>query len=93
MGRFRDSAEMVGGTVVFAKGYYYTWILSSLNFIVTVMSGMFAGYIAKSKTLAEKNKVLLYFGIGAASVVAGWLWGLWLPVIKTIWTRLRIIRW
>ena len=91
MGRFRDSAEMVGGTVVFAKGYYYTWILSSLNFIVTVISGMFAGYIAKSKTLAEKNKVLLYFGIGAASVVAGWLWGLWLPVIKTIWTSSMVL--
>lgn len=86
MGRFRDSAEQVGGTVVFAKGYYYTWLLSSLNFIVTVMSGMFAGYIAKSKQLQEKNKVFLYLGTGLALVVLGWLWGLYLPVIKTIWT-------
>ena len=87
MGRFRDSAEMnADGTVTFAKGYHYTWLLSSLNFIVTVMSGMFAGYIAKSKYMKEKNKVLLYFGIGAALVVLGWLWNICLPVIKTIWT-------
>lgn len=86
MGRFRDSAERVGGAVVFAKGYYYTWLLSSLNFIVTVMSGMFAGYIAKSKQIREKDKVLLYGGIGTALAALGWLWGLRLPVIKTIWT-------
>lgn len=87
MGRFRDSAELMpDGTVAFAKGYYYTWLLSSLNFIATVMSGMFAGYIAKSKQIQERNKVLLYFGIGAALVVSGWLWGMFLPVIKTIWT-------
>lgn len=37
MGRFRDSAELMpDGTVAFAKGYYYTWLLSSLNFIATV---------------------------------------------------------
>lgn len=86
MGRFRDSAEVKDGAVVFAEGYYYTWILSSLNFVVTVMSGMFAGYIAKSHELAEKKKVQLFLGIGVALVVLGWLWNEILPVIKTIWT-------
>ena len=86
MGRFRDGAEMQNGTVVFAVGYYYTWILSSLNFVVTVMSGMFAGYIAKSHELAEKKKVQLFLSVGAALVVLGWTWNLVLPVIKTIWT-------
>lgn len=91
MGRFRDSAEVVDGTVVFAQGYYYTWLLSSLNFIVTVMSGMFAGYIAKSKTIAEKSKVLLFLGVGVISVVLGWIWGIYLPVIKTIWTSSMVL--
>lgn len=86
MGRFRDSAEVKDGVVVFAEDYYYTWILSSLNFVVTVMSGMFAGYIAKSHELAEKKKVQLFLGIGVALVVLGWLWNEILPVIKTIWT-------
>ena len=86
LGRFRDGAEMQDGTVIFAAGYYYTWILSSLNFVVTVMSGMFAGYIAKSRELAEKRKVQSFLGIGAVLVVLGWTWNLVLPVIKTIWT-------
>ena len=86
LGRFRDGAEMQDGTVIFAAGYYYTWILSSLNFVVTVMSGMFAGYIAKSRELAEKRKVQSFLGIGAVLVIWGWTWNLVLPVIKTIWT-------
>ena len=77
---------MQDGTVIFAAGYYYTWILSSLNFVVTVMSGMFAGYIAKSRELAEKRKVQSFLGIGAVLVILGWTWNLVLPVIKTIWT-------
>ncbi len=81
MGRFRDGAEMQNGTVVFAAGYYYTWILSSLNFVVTVMSGMFAGYIAKSHELAEKRKVQLFLSVGAVLVVLGWTWNMVLPVI------------
>ena len=43
LGRFRDGASVENGTIIFAEGYYYTWILSSLNFIVTVMTGLFAG--------------------------------------------------
>lgn len=86
LGRFRDGAEVQNGTVVFAEGYYYTWILSSLNFVATVMSGMFAGYIAKSRELADKRKVQLFLGIGAVLVAVGWTWNLVLPVIKTIWT-------
>lgn len=86
LGRFRDGAEVQNGTVVFAEGYYYTWILSSLNFVATVMSGMFAGYIAKSRELTDKRKVQLFLGIGAVLVAVGWTWNLVLPVIKTIWT-------
>ena len=40
---------------------HYTWILSSLNFGVTVLTGLFAGYIAKDK-IEEKKKLKLYFG-------------------------------
>ena len=46
LGRFRDAATIsVDGTILFAPWYNYTWIVSSLNFVVTVMSGMFAGII------------------------------------------------
>lgn len=90
MGRFRDGSRMVDGQVVFADWYHYTWILSSLNFGVTVLTGLFAGYIAKDK-IEETRKLKLYFGIGAAMVVAGWLWNLQMPVIKTIWTSSMVL--
>lgn len=90
LGRFRDGAEVVNGEVVYAEGYYYTWILSSLNFGVTVLTGLFAGYIAKDKT-NDIYKLKWYFGAGAAMVASGWLWGLQMPVIKTIWTSSMVL--
>ena len=36
LGRFRDGATVENGEVIFATWYRYTWILSSLNFGVTV---------------------------------------------------------
>lgn len=86
LGRFRDGAEVLNGEVVFAEGYYYTWILSSLNFVATVMSGMFAGYIARSHTLTDRKKVGLFLGIGIVLAALGWSWNVLLPVIKPIWT-------
>lgn len=86
LGRFRDQAKIADGEVLFSEHYRYTWILSSLNFGVTVLSGVFAGHILKNKAIAQKRKILLLFGIGAALVAAGWLWHLQMPVIKKIWT-------
>ena len=90
LGRFRDAAVVENGQIVFAGSYRYTWILSSLNFGVTVLTGLFAGYIAKDKT-SDIHKLKWYFGAGAAMVAAGWLWGLQMPVIKTIWTSSMVL--
>lgn len=90
LGRFRDGAKVVDGEVVFAPWYHYTWILSTLNFGVTVLTGLFAGYIAKDKT-CDIHKLKWYFGAGAAMVAAGWFWGLQMPVIKTIWTSSMVL--
>ena len=85
LGRFRDGAKVVDGVVVFKEGYHYTWILSSLNFIVTGMLGMFAGVIAKSQ-MEEKRKLWWFAGAGVAMVIAGLILGIWHPIIKKIWT-------
>ncbi|MDR0749477.1 MAG: DUF5009 domain-containing protein [Tannerellaceae bacterium] len=85
LGRFRDGATVADGEVVFSQGYRYTWILSSLNFGVTVLTGLFAGQIIKSSR-RQIRKVQLLFIAGIAMVAAGWLWGLQMPVIKKIWT-------
>lgn len=90
LGRFRDTAQLKDGVVQVADWYHYTWLLSSLNFAVTVLTGLFAGYIAKDR-MEGKKKVQLYLGIGAAMSVAGWLWGLQMPVIKTIWTSSMVL--
>lgn len=90
LGRFRDTAQVIDGKVVIANWYHYTWILSSLNFGVTVLTGLFAGYIAKDK-IEEKKKLKLYFGTGITMVIAGWLWNFQMPVIKTIWTSSMVL--
>ncbi len=91
LGRFRDGAFEHEGVVKFYEGYKYTWILSSLNFIVTVMSGAFAGQLMKSAAFHPKRKALMLAGIGMALVAAGWLWNLELPVIKKIWTSSMVL--
>lgn len=90
LGRFRDTAQVIDGKMVVADWYHYTWILSSLNFGVTVLTGLFAGYIAKDK-IEEKKKLKLYFGTGITMVIAGWLWNFQMPIIKTIWTSSMVL--
>jgi predicted acyltransferase len=85
LGRFRDGAKVVDGVVVFDAKYHYTWILSSLNFVVTGMLGLFAGVIAKSQ-MAERRKLWWFAGLGVAMVAAGLVWSIWHPIIKCIWS-------
>lgn len=91
LGRFRDGATVVDGIVVFADWYRYTWILSSMNFGVTVLTGVFAGHILKSKVITSKKKWQLLLSIGMALVAVGWLWHLQMPVIKKIWTSSMVL--
>ena len=85
LGRFRDGAKVVDGDVVFDAKYHHTWILSSLNFVVTGMLGLFAGVIAKSQ-MAERCKLWWFAGLGVAIVAAGLVWSIWHPIIKCIWS-------
>lgn len=91
LGRFRDGASVEDGVVQFAPWYRYTWILSSLNFIVTVMTGCFAGQILRHVSFKPNQKVLLLTVIGAVLVAAGWLWNIEFPVIKKLWTSSMVL--
>lgn len=87
MGYTRPGTKMTpDGGFVFSEGYRYTWILSSLNFIVTVMSGMFAGEVLKNKGKTGNQKALFLIVLGAICIGAGLLWGLQMPIVKRIWT-------
>ena len=91
LGRFRDGASVVDGQVVFPDWYRYTWILSSPNFGATVMSGLFAGYILKDKKWIPTKKLAYLVIIGISMVAIGWIWGIWHPVIKKIWTSSMVL--
>lgn len=87
LGRFRHYAEVApDGTVSVPVWYRYTWILSTLNFIVTVMSGMFAGEVLCGRRHHDVSKALFLVVLGAVCIAAGLLWNLQMPIIKTIWT-------
>jgi len=92
LGRFRDYASVgEDGTVLFSEHYRYTWILSSLNFVVTVMSGMLAGWLLRDGRQSGTRKALILVGTGAAMAALGWIWNLQMPVIKTIWTSSMVL--
>ena len=91
LGRFRDGASVVNGEVVFPEWYRYTWILSSFNFGVTVLTGTFAGYILKEKEWTPERKLVWLVIIGVSMVIAGWTWGIWHPVIKKLWTSSMVL--
>ena len=95
LGRFRDTAQIIDGEVVVKASYTYTWILSSLNFVVTVLTGVLAGQVLKNSKLINSkfkiNTVGLLLGAGVAMVALGWTWDLVHPVIKHIWTGSMVL--
>lgn len=90
LGRFRDKAEVVDGAVQFQEWYTYTWILSSLNFVVTVLTGALAGELLRSQ-IAQKRKQQMLIGAGLTMVALGWMMDGVHPVIKHIWTSSMVL--
>ena len=84
LGRFRDASVLTETGIDFGS-YRYTWLVSSLNFGVTLMTGVFAGQIMKS-SLSKIKKIQWLTIAGVLMIVAGQLWGLQMPIIKHIWT-------
>ena len=85
LGRFRDGVQWQGDTWHWDPTYHYTWIMSSLNFIVTVYLGTLAGYLLKSTRTAMQKFRWLMWG-GAAMIAVSLLMHPWIPIIKHIWS-------
>ena len=66
--------------------YRYTWILSSLNFAVTVLLGCFAGHMLKGDRYKPAKRALHVALAGVALVAAGLLISPFFPIIKKIWS-------
>ena len=74
------------GTWSFRPGYQYTWILSSLNFAVTVLLGCFAGQILRAQNTDKAKRALRLAIVGVSLLGAGLLMAPIFPIIKKIWT-------
>lgn len=69
----------------FQDGTTYTWLISSLNFGVTTMLGVFTGYLLQSNNNVKgKFYNLVLFGV--VTFILGIIWSFWHPSIKHIWT-------
>lgn len=88
LGSHRDGVIWAeDGSWTYNGDYQYTWILSSLNFIVTVMLGCFAGeIIRKGGMQATTRKAGLLALTGALLVAAGLAMDPFHPIIKKLWT-------
>lgn len=102
LGRWMDGVSFADdGTWSFSENYHYTWILSSLTFGVTAISGLIGGEIIKSRTDAGKSghlTSLILMMLGAICSVAGWYWGKipqgtfgYCPLIKHLWTPSMVL--
>lgn len=91
LGHFRDAATLdESGNPVFAPWYHYTWILSTLTFGATALTGTFAGSIART-SWSGIRKVITYAAFGIGMTALGWIWDTEMPVIKTIWTSSMVL--
>lgn len=72
----------------------YTWFLGSLGFVATVMTGVFASTIIRSKNLEihwiksldlPVQKAIVLAVTGFILALAGQIASIWFPIIKPIW--------
>jgi predicted acyltransferase len=61
-------------------------VLSTLPAVASCLLGVFAGLLLRNGTVPPLRKVGVLLVAGAASVLAGYLWGLQFPIIKKLWT-------
>jgi len=85
LGRWRDGVTWTQDVWCFSDSYHYTWLLSSLNFGVTVMLGAFAGTIMRGGADKLKNARMLLL-VCLCLLASGWLLSFQMPIIKKIWS-------
>lgn len=66
-------------------------LLSNLPAIVTAMLGMFTGEFVRGdltpgKSIPENRKVVLMFAAAAVMLGLGYLWNIWFPINKKLWS-------
>ncbi len=74
----------------FQEGQGWTYILTNMTFVCSVMLGVFAGQILLSDK-PEKMKAGLLALLGIGCLVVGKVWGIWFPIIHHLWTSSLVL--
>jgi predicted acyltransferase len=74
----------------FQEGEGWTYILTNMTFVCSVMLGVFAGYILQSNQTEKKKAARLIF-LGIGCLVVGKIWGIWFPIIHHLWTSSLVL--
>lgn len=74
----------------FQEGYGWTYIITSINFIPSIMLGVFAGNILMSGR-DKLNKARLLGILGISLIIAGKIWGIWFPIIHHLTTSSMVL--
>ena len=80
------------GNHIWSQGKIYDpeGLLSTLPAIATTLLGVIAGQVFRANK-KEYEKVSLLFIAGMGCVVAGWLWNLFFPINKSLWTSSYVL--
>lgn len=72
------------------EGMGWTYILTNMTFVCSVMLGVFAGQILISGSGQLKKTALLVL-LGVSCMIAGKIWGIWFPIIHHLWTSSLVL--
>jgi predicted acyltransferase len=72
------------------EGYGWTYILTNMTFICSVMLGTFAGQILLSSDKPVRKAGWLAL-TGICCIIAGKIWGIWFPIIHHLWTSSLVL--
>ena len=87
LGSHRDGVLWAAdGSWSFDPRYQYTWILSSLNFAVTVLLGSFAGQLLRSGRFSPAKRAGMAALAGIGLLGAGLAISPLFPIVKKIWS-------
>lgn len=87
LGAHRDGVSFAAdGSWSYDWEYQYTWILSSLNFVVTVMLGCFTGQLLRRQPAGRLSVTGSLLVFGAALLLAGLALDPFFPIVKKIWS-------
>ncbi|BBN82013.1 DUF5009 domain-containing protein [Pseudoalteromonas sp. A25] len=62
-------------------------VLSTLPAIVNAIAGVFVGrFVSRAEQFGQWRSVVVLFGVGLGCLLIGWLWDVFFPVNKELWT-------